>query len=248
MAAARRVGGAVHAAPRCGVAVRDPRASPARGPARQRGHESVLLDAAFPDLQRVHSCLLDRLVPLAALASANRDVARRRRGRASTRCRQSSLRRICPHGRRRGPVPGDRRGEVVQGDPPVGGVLHAAGGLDAFVTARTGPFYSEEIARFRQFVWLADAAFRGIGPFGRAVSDNLSTYVTMLVAVLVAPVLMLGVTVAAARIAGDRSRPTDREGRRPVPSLSTCWSTCCFLPSWVSIGPAWRGRSCRRCS
>jgi hypothetical protein len=81
----------------------------------------------------------------------------------------------------------------------------------AFVTARTGAFYSEEIARFRQFVWLADAAFRGIGPFGRAVSENLSTYLTMLVAVIVAPVLMLGVTVAAARIAGDRSRPTDRE-------------------------------------
>jgi hypothetical protein len=81
----------------------------------------------------------------------------------------------------------------------------------AFVTARTGAFYSEEIARFRQFVWLADAAFRGVGPFGRAVSENLSTYLTMLVAVVIAPVLMLGVTVAAARIAGDRSRPTDRE-------------------------------------
>ena len=81
----------------------------------------------------------------------------------------------------------------------------------AFVTARTGAFYSEEIARFRQFVWLADGAFRGIGPFGTAVSENLSTYLTMLAEVVIGPALMLGVAIAAARIAGGRSRPTDRE-------------------------------------
>jgi hypothetical protein len=89
----------------------------------------------------------------------------------------------------------------------------------AFVTARTGAFYSEEIARFRQFVWLADAAFRGIGPFGTAVSENLSTYLTMLGAVVIGPALMLGVAVAAARIAGGRSRPTDRE-RAPARAIA----------------------------
>lgn len=74
----------------------------------------------------------------------------------------------------------------------------------AFVVSRTGSFYSHEVARYRQFVWLADSAARGPQAFATALAHNLGEYVQVLGRVAAFPALVIAALVLAAHLLGSR--------------------------------------------
>ncbi|HEU0298235.1 MAG TPA: hypothetical protein VFR37_02250 [Longimicrobium sp.] len=77
----------------------------------------------------------------------------------------------------------------------------------AFVVARTGSFYSHEIVRYRQFVWLADAAATGPAAFLATLAANLGQYAMVLGRVAAFPALVVTVLALALHLPGGARRP-----------------------------------------
>lgn len=76
----------------------------------------------------------------------------------------------------------------------------------AFVVSRTGSFYSHEVARYRQFVWMADAAAHGPEAFAAALAHNLGQYAQVLGRVAAFPALVIAALVLAAHLLGGSRR------------------------------------------
>ncbi len=66
-----------------------------------------------------------------------------------------------------------------------------------FVVLRTGSFYSHEVAKYRQFVWMADALAQGLPTFLVDLGRNLAVYSGMLITVALFPCLLLAAALLA---------------------------------------------------
>jgi len=103
----------------------------------------------------------------------------------------------------------------------------------AFVQARTGSFYFHETEQYRQFVWLVDAAWQGIGALGAALAHNLSVYLTTLVRVLDFPVLLLGLLWIAVWALG-AAAPLD--ARERAVALAAALYVAVSVPFYALMG------------
>lgn len=102
-----------------------------------------------------------------------------------------------------------------------------------FVRARTGTFYSHEVARYHQFVWIFETARRGMGVLGVTLAQNLSSYLTTLVMVAWCPLLALAAAWAAVYATGAARPWSDRE--RSVLRASATYLAVC-VPFFALAG------------
>jgi hypothetical protein len=94
----------------------------------------------------------------------------------------------------------------------------------AFVTTRTGRFYSHEVAYYRQFVWIIDSASRGASVLVTDLFRNLAEYAKTLATVAWLPVILLAVL-------GRTANGNDRETRRAV-----TWYLFANVPFYALMG------------
>ena len=77
-----------------------------------------------------------------------------------------------------------------------------------FVRALTGSFYAHEVAKYRQYVWIADCAADGIAACGPVVTKNFWTFFTMAAPVILVPLVLVFCSRVARYV---------RPGPEPVP-------------------------------
>ncbi|HEU4881447.1 MAG TPA: hypothetical protein VFT45_04350 [Longimicrobium sp.] len=113
---------------------------------------------------------------------------------------------------------------LLAGGPPLGRRVARAAALlaafalpllawTAYVVWRTGSFHAPEVARYRQFVWMADAAARGPGAFAGELAANLGEYVGMVGRAAAFPALMVASLALAMHVRGGIRAAGEHERR-----------------------------------